>query len=101
MSAIARTKPLIHIIAGSEVEAHNVIVELFAMQKFEWTSEFQIELEGHVFVDCQRVGRRSRWWRRLFGLMARTYDLRERKNRYERLRVDDCNDPDGGAQTTV
>ena len=101
MSTIARTKPLIHIIAGSEVEAHNVIMELFAMQKLEWSSEFQIELEGHVFVDCQRVGRRSRWWRRLFGLMARTYDLRERKNRYEKSRGDNYDDPDGVAPTTV
>ena len=86
VAAIARTKPLIHVIAGSELEAHNVIMELFAMQKLEWTSEFQIELDGHIFVDCQRVGKRSRWWRRLFGLMARTYDIRGRKDGYEEVK---------------
>ena len=67
---------LLHIIVNSEEEANNVIAEAFRHQlDADEDTKFQIEVQGHVFVDAKRIKSRSVWRRRLLGALASPHDF--------------------------
>lgn len=53
--------PILPLMTRSEEELYDVVQDIFALQREN--SDFQIELNGHVFVQERRIGRRSPWVR--------------------------------------
>ena len=67
---------LLHIIVNSADEASEVIAEVFRLQlDADEHPKFQIEVQGHVFVDAKRITSRSVWRRRLLGVLASPHDF--------------------------
>lgn len=93
VSGVDETEPLIHVIVNTTQEAHHVISQILRLDQCEETHEekarnsqetgekkvrkIQVELRGHVFVDQQRVGHRSRWYVNALGVLAEPFDLRK------------------------
>ncbi|KAF4625809.1 hypothetical protein G7Y89_g12354 [Cudoniella acicularis] len=74
VSAISKNEPMIHVIGESEEEAFKIMTEIFSLQQRPEV-KFQVELNGHIFVEGCRVAKRSSWYRRIFGVMANAFDL--------------------------
>jgi hypothetical protein len=77
VSAVKRQASFLHIVAHSEQEAAGFVARIFEDQKSSRgnRTKFQIEIDGHVFVDQVRIKSRSAWPVRLLGVLARPYDL--------------------------
>lgn len=80
VSQLFKSEPMIHIITTNEQDSVHAIMELFTLHEEEGFSNgekphYQIELDGHVFVDGQRVARRNVWLRRMFGILLLPFDL--------------------------
>lgn len=83
---------LLHVISASEKQTLGVIFEIFKLQRElarraeggeAKRAGFQVEIGGHVFVDGRRVARRSAWYRSIFGVLARPFELRDMEYRSE------------------
>lgn len=74
VQAIDRQDSMIHIIAQNEGDADKIVTHAFKHQLSEET-KFQIELDGHLFLETKRITRRSIWWRRILGVLASPYDF--------------------------
>ncbi|KAF1987706.1 hypothetical protein K402DRAFT_453379 [Aulographum hederae CBS 113979] len=87
VTKVEKADPLIHYIANSEREAHDVIAKLFTFE-LDGSSDpkdplkiqrgVQIELKGHIFIDKRRVGKRSfvsrcSLW--AFGIIRPAFDV--------------------------
>ena len=73
---IKQQNSFIHVIADSEQEAAGFVARIFEDQKRPGIStRFQIEIDGHVFVDQIRIKSRSPWPARILGVLARPYEL--------------------------
>lgn len=76
VSAVKQQASFIHIIADSEQEAAGFVARIFEDQNRPGIrTRFQIELDGHVFVDQVRVKSRSPLWVWMLGVLAPPYDL--------------------------
>lgn len=76
----------VHVVVRNEDEAAAALGRLFEDQMRNAGGEredgsrgkgtrFQIEIDGHVFVDGVRIKSRSKWPVRLLGVLARPYDV--------------------------
>lgn len=86
-TSVSTSEPMIHVIVNSRSEAYQVIARIMLLThdspRREQNAEagaaavrdIQIELNGHIFVNCKRVAQRSRWWLNVLGIMAKPYDL--------------------------
>jgi len=74
VTAVAKNEPMIHVITDTKADAFKVMTEIFALQQQPKT-KFQIELQGHIFVEGKRVAKRSLWIRRVLGVIASPYSL--------------------------
>lgn len=74
VSAVGKRQPMIHVITDNNMEATQVVRELFALQDVE-EKPFQIEARGHIFVRNQRVAKRHVLPRAILGLMVSPFDL--------------------------
>ncbi|KAH7021005.1 uncharacterized protein B0I36DRAFT_387802 [Microdochium trichocladiopsis] len=110
-TSVGTSEPMIHVIVNSRSEAYQVIARIMLLthdsprreQNVEAAAgaaavrDIQIELNGHIFVNCKRVAQRSRWWLNVLGIMAKPYDLagvtRRRARGYELLPVTSSSSP--------
>ena len=74
--AIKQQNSVIHVIADSEQEAAGFVARVFEDQKRPGIgTNFQIEIDGHVFVNQIRIKSRSPWPVRILGVLAKPYEL--------------------------
>ena len=74
---VSRTEPMIHIISGDEQEAYQAITEVLCLKSNDGTP-FQVEINGHIFINERRVASRTRWSRfkvAMLGVLAESYDV--------------------------
>jgi hypothetical protein len=76
VTAVAKNEPMLHVITENEEDAFKVMAEIFELQQ---QTEFQLELDGHIFCAGRRVAKRSGWFRRVLGVMASPFDMRRAK----------------------
>ncbi len=78
---VSRAEPLIHVIVNTKEEACQIIAKILMLNKnSKDTPEsemraIQVEINGHIFVNCRRVAKRSPWHIRILGIMAEPFDL--------------------------
>lgn len=84
VSGVSKTEPLVPVVVNTTQEAQHVIARILSLDEYstQETSgnevrKIQVELGGHVFVNQRRVGRRSRWFLRILGVLAEPFDLRK------------------------
>jgi hypothetical protein len=73
--AIDQRNSMVHIVSKNEHDAEEVVRSVFMHQMDEDSTKFQIEVDGHFFLDQRKVGRRSIWHRRILGLLAMPYNI--------------------------
>ncbi len=77
VSRVSDTEPMIHVISNTRHEAYQAVAEILSIRSDDGTP-FQVEVNGHIFIDQRRVAKRSRWPVRAFlGVLAEPYDLRK------------------------
>lgn len=80
VTGVDKTEPMIHVIANTTTEASRIIGEVLKLDKDVnlegGKRNVQIEIQGHVFVGCRRVAKRSGLWVGILGVMAHPFDLR-------------------------
>ncbi|KAK2604007.1 hypothetical protein QQS21_003843 [Conoideocrella luteorostrata] len=80
-TVVGRSEPMIHVMVNSQSEANKIIAEIMMLTRHDRRDPndpvraIQIEVDGHVFVDCKRVTRRSRLFVAVLGIMAEPFDL--------------------------
>ncbi|KAH6676289.1 hypothetical protein B0J14DRAFT_651710 [Halenospora varia] len=80
-TAVARPEPMIHVFVNSPSEANQIIAKVMMMTRNgqrdpdDPVCTIQIEVKGHIFVDCKRVAKRSPWYIKVLGIMAEPFDL--------------------------
>jgi hypothetical protein len=77
---VDKCEPMLHVVCNSKNEACQIIAKILTLDEhvdFDANMRnVQVEIKGHVFVGCRRVGQRSGWYVRLMGIMAHPFDLR-------------------------
>ncbi|KAJ2993241.1 hypothetical protein NUW58_g1904 [Xylaria curta] len=74
-------EPMTHVMVNSLSEAHKVVAAIMKINHDTgenggvFPRAVQIEVDGHIFVDCRRIATRSRLYTSLFGIMAGPFDL--------------------------
>lgn len=71
---VSGTEPIIHIISDNEQEAYQAITEILCLKSHDGT-HFQVEINGHIFVDERRVASRSPLKVAMLGVLAEPYDV--------------------------
>ncbi len=93
---VGRSEPMIHVMVNSVSEANQLVAKIMLIsrnrQRFSEhpARAIQVEVDGHIFVDCKRVAKRSRWHVNFLGIMAKPFDLAKlvrnrNKHRYGRV----------------
>lgn len=76
VSHVAGTEPMIHIISSTKEEAYEAIAEILSLRSADGSS-FQIEINGHIFINERRVATRSWLKVAMFGVLTEPYDITE------------------------
>ena len=71
---VSGTEPMIHIISGNEQEAYQAITEVLCLKSNDGTP-FQVEINGHIFINERRVASRSPFKVAMLGVLAESYDV--------------------------
>ena len=79
---VADEEPMIHVIVNTRDEANGSICQIL---KLHWADRayVQVEIDGHVFVNGRRVGRRTKWHVAILGVLAKPYDLLRARDKSE------------------
>ncbi|KAI9779650.1 MAG: hypothetical protein M1816_003455 [Peltula sp. TS41687] len=76
VSRVSETEPIIHVISHTRHEAYQAVAEILCIRSDDGTP-FQVEVNGHIFLDQRRVVKRSWWPVAFLGVIAEPYDLRK------------------------
>lgn len=79
VSRVSETEPMIHIISSTRQEAYRAVSEILSLKSDDGTP-FQIEVNGHVFINQRRMTKRSPWLVKILGVIAEPFDLRRAHN---------------------
>lgn len=71
---VSKTEPMIHVISATEQEAYQAITKILSLRSNDGT-HFQVEINGQVFINEQRVASRSRLIVATLGVLAEPYDV--------------------------
>jgi hypothetical protein len=71
---VSGTEPMVHVISGNEHEAYQAITEVLCLKSNDGTP-FQVEINGHIFVNERRVASRSPFKVAMLGVLAEPYDV--------------------------
>ena len=71
---VSEAEPTIHIISGNEQEAYQASTEVLCLKATDGTP-FQVEINGHIFINERRVASRSPFKVAMLGVLAESYDV--------------------------
>ncbi|KAF2109746.1 hypothetical protein BDV96DRAFT_651716 [Lophiotrema nucula] len=103
VAGIETADPMIHFVAETELEAHFILAQLFAIQLEDTAAlkrrQVQVELNGHVFLDQRRITSRSTLAARALGILNKPYDLAKSVYKFssEDEMMDDLENQDSGS----
>lgn len=79
VSRVSEIEPMIHVISNTRHEASQAVGEILSIRSDDGTP-FQVEVNGHIFINQRRVAKRSPWYVAILGVIAEPYDLRKAYN---------------------
>lgn len=71
---VSGTEPMIHVISGTEPEAYQAITKILCLGSKDRTP-YQVEINGHIFINKRRVASRSKLKVAILGVLAEPYDV--------------------------